>query len=135
MSARRRHSDAYDRIYAVVKLIPRGRVATYGQVAALAGLGRQARMVGYALHALPVGARVPWQRVINAAGRISDRANPRAALRQRELLEAEGVEFDGGDRVSLQRYRWRPRTPILRDAPCAGTTIERPTAEYGTTLA
>jgi methylated-DNA-protein-cysteine methyltransferase-like protein len=125
MTAREgRYSDGYDRIYAVVKRIPRGRVATYGQVAALAGLGRQARMVGYALHALPVGARVPWQRVINAAGRISERANPHAALRQRELLEAEGVEFDDRGRVSLQRYRWRPRTPILLEQDRAGATLE-----------
>ena len=122
--ARKRHSDAYERIYAVVRRIPRGRVATYGQIAALAGFGRQARMVGYALHALPHDARMPWQRVINAAGRISDRSDPRAALRQRELLEAEGVEFDGRDRISLVRYRWRPRTPIPRDPRGAGDIEE-----------
>ncbi len=116
-------SEAYDRIYAVVRKIPKGRVATYGQVAALTGFRGQARMVGYALHALPSGARVPWQRVINAAGRISERADPRAALRQRELLEAEGVTFDERDRISLQRYRWRPRTPILRERLGAPTFL------------
>lgn len=107
-----RRSEAYERIYAVVRRIPKGRVATYGQVAKLAGLGGQPRLVGYALHALPAGSRIPWQRVINAAGRISDRGDPRAALHQRNRLEAEGVVFDERERVSLERYRWRPRTPI-----------------------
>lgn len=105
-------SAAYERIYAVVRRIPKGRVATYGQVAKLAGLGGQPRLVGYALHALPAGTRLPWQRVINAAGRISDRGDPGAALQQRTRLEAEGVSFDAQNRVSLERYRWKPRAPI-----------------------
>jgi methylated-DNA-protein-cysteine methyltransferase-like protein len=101
-------SSAYDRIYAVVRRIPRGRVATYGQVATLAGLGGQPRQVGYALSALPAGSRVPWHRVINARGEISRRAIRDDESEQRHLLEAEGVRFDG-DRVPLARYRWRPR--------------------------
>lgn len=107
-----RRSEAYERIYAVVRRIPRGRVATYGQVAKLAGLGGQPRMVGYALHALPTGSRVPWQRVVNAAGRISQRADPRAALRQRTILEGEGVAFDAQELIPLDRHRWKPRAPI-----------------------
>jgi methylated-DNA-protein-cysteine methyltransferase-like protein len=107
-----RRPEAYERIYAVVRRIPRGRVATYGQVAKLAGLGGQPRMVGYALHALPAGSGVPWQRVVNAAGRISARADPRAALRQRAILEGEGVQFDERERISLARYRWKPRAPM-----------------------
>lgn len=99
------HPD-YARIYAVIAKIPRGRVATYGQVAALAGLPGRARQVGYALHALPPGSPIPWQRVINARGEIS--LSGESAARQRALLAAEGVELDGG-RVSLARYTWRPR--------------------------
>jgi methylated-DNA-protein-cysteine methyltransferase-like protein len=97
------------RILAVVARIPRGRVATYGQVAELAGLPRQPRRVGYALAALPEGSRVPWQRVINAQGRISPRAEPRWEVIQRVLLEREGVVLDAAGRVDLARFRWRPR--------------------------
>ncbi len=100
---------SYDRIYAVVRRIPRGRVATYGQVAALAGLGGHARQVGYALHALTAERAVPWHRVVNARGQISLRAEPGGDLIQRQLLEREGVNFDAADRLELGRYRWRPR--------------------------
>ena len=102
-------SETYTRIWAVVRRIPRGRVATYGQVAELAGFPRHARAVGYALHALQEGSRVPWQRVINARGDVSPRAEAGWEHVQRELLEDEGVEFDLRGRVSLERYRWRPR--------------------------
>lgn len=84
-------------------------MATYGQVATLAGLPGHARQVGYALHALSTDSDVPWQRVINAKGEISARAHPHAAGFQRHLLEAEGVAFDARDRVDLGRYQWRPR--------------------------
>ncbi|UCE87060.1 MAG: MGMT family protein [Deltaproteobacteria bacterium] len=99
------------RIHDVVRRIPRGRVATYGQIAALARLPRQPRLVGYALHALPNGSDVPWQRVINARGEVSPRAQPGADALQRQLLEAEGVTFDGRGRVDLSRHGWRPRSP------------------------
>ena len=103
-------SATYQRIYAVVRRIPRGRVATYGQVAELAGMPRQPRVVGYALHSLPNGTPVPWHRVINAQGRVSARAGqPAGSLEQRMLLEGEGVTFDARGRVSLARYRWRVR--------------------------
>ncbi|HSY48690.1 MAG TPA: MGMT family protein [Thermoanaerobaculia bacterium] len=101
--------SAYARIYAVVKRIPRGRVATYGQVATLAGLDGHARQVGYALHALPEGIDVPWHRVINARGEISPRSAGDSHELQRMLLEAEGVEFSLDGRVALRRYRWRER--------------------------
>lgn len=99
----------WTRVHAVVRRIPHGRVATYGQVARLAGLPGRARQVGYALHALPEGSGVPWQRVINAAGRVSPRARPGAERLQKALLESEGVAFDAAGRVSLARYQWRPR--------------------------
>ena len=104
-------SDSYPRIYAVVRKIPRGRVATYGQVADLAGLPGRARQVGYALHALDEGDPVPWQRVINARGVISTRAEPLMEDVQRSLLEAEGVGFDLLGRIDLSRYQWRRSKP------------------------
>lgn len=102
-------SPAHTRIWIVVGRIPKGRVATYGQVAELAGMPGQARLVGYALNALPDGSRVPWHRVINAQGTVSTRAEPGADRLQRSLLEREGVRFDERGRMSLPRFRWRPQ--------------------------
>jgi methylated-DNA-protein-cysteine methyltransferase-like protein len=101
--------ESYERIYAVVRRIPHGRVATYGQVAELAGLGGHARQVGYALHRTPEERALPWHRVINAAGEVSPRAMPGSDSLQRSLLESEGLSFDERDRVDLERCRWRPR--------------------------
>jgi len=100
---------SYQLIYSVVRRIPRGRVATYGQVASLAGLSGHARQVGYALNALPDGTVVPWHRVVNAAGRISTRATPGGELVQQLLLEKEGVRLDGRGRIPLEQLRWQPR--------------------------
>lgn len=98
----------WERFYEVVRRIPRGRVATYGQVAEMAGLAGHARQVGYALFALPDGSPVPWHRVVNARGEISLRGGvPGSALPQRFRLEEEGVEFDGGGRIALRRFGWR----------------------------
>ncbi len=99
----------YQRIYEIARRIPRGRVATYGQVAEVCGLAGHARLVGSAMSALE-DDRVPWHRVVNAQGGISPR-DPSCARRQRRLLEAEGVRFDPRGRVELERYRWRPRSP------------------------
>ena len=101
-------STHYLRIYEIVNRIPRGKVATYGQIATLAGMPGHARQVGYALHSLPDGSEVPWQRVINRNGRISLRAYPSAEYLQRALLEAEGVLFDDEGGISLAKYRWHP---------------------------
>ena len=102
-------SSSYQRIYAVVRRIPEGRVATYGQVASLAGLAGHARQVGYALHALPKGTAIPWHRVVNAKGGISLRSMPGGELVQRGLLEREGIPLDPRGRVPLARVRWLPR--------------------------
>lgn len=101
-------TSSYTRIYAVVRRIPPGRVATYGQVAALAGLPNHARLVGYALHAVSEGSAIPWHRVINAQGRISIRGSASASVTQRLRLEQEGVRFTGG-RVKLHTFGWKPR--------------------------
>lgn len=99
---------SYDKIYTVVRKIPRGRVTTYGSVARLAGLPRQARLVGYALHALPSGSALPWHRVINAQGKLSlAQGESGAGITQRLRLEREGVRVDAANRVSLRRFGWR----------------------------
>ncbi len=100
-------ADTWERFYAVVRKIPRGRVATYGQVAELAGLPGFARQVGWALHALRSGTRVPWQRVVNTRGACSLRPGSGGEFEQRRRLEREGVEFGAGGRIDLQRFRWR----------------------------
>jgi methylated-DNA-protein-cysteine methyltransferase-like protein len=97
----------YQRIYATVDAIPRGRVATYGGVARAAGLGRRARAVGRALACLPLGSPLPWHRVVNARGEISPRGDGEAARAQRRRLEREGVRFDARGRIDLARYAWR----------------------------
>jgi methylated-DNA-protein-cysteine methyltransferase-like protein len=103
------------RILEIVAALPRGRVASYGQVAALAGLPRHAREVGRVLSELPDGSRLPWQRVIAADGRVSARGVWGDEERQRRLLEAEGVDFDARGRVDLDRFRWDPdRAPAPR---------------------
>jgi methylated-DNA-protein-cysteine methyltransferase-like protein len=102
-------STNYQRIYAVVRAIPEGRVATYGQVAHLAGLPGHARQVGYALHA--ANEELPWQRVINAKGEVSARSEPGYEGLQRAILESEGIEFDDRGRVDLKRYRWQAEDP------------------------
>lgn len=105
------HSNGWEAVYAVVRRIPKGRVATYGQVAALAGMPRAARQVGYALSALrDDGRRVPWQRVVNARGEVSERTAGSGDLVQRALLEGEGVVFDPAGRIPLTRFLWKPRS-------------------------
>lgn len=102
----------YGLIYVVVKKIPRGRVATYGQIAALAGMPRHARQAGYALAATPENMKIPWHRVINAQGRISLRLRHWESGSddlQRILLEAEGVTFDSSGKVNLKRFQWQPK--------------------------
>jgi TDG/mug DNA glycosylase family protein len=111
-------SSGYARVYDAVRRIPRGKVATYGQIARLAGIPRHARQVGYALAALR-GDEVPWQRVINAKGEVSARAEPGWEEVQRRLLEREGVVFDARGRVSLARFGWLGAAGAARPTPAA----------------
>lgn len=105
-----RESTIYSRIYDIVNRIPRGKVATYGQIAGLAGVPGHARQVGYALHRLPEASGVPWQRVVNRKGQISLRSDGSAGSLQRVLLESEGVVFDVHDTISLKKYQWRKQS-------------------------
>ena len=96
----------YRRIHAVIRKIPRGHVATYGQIANIVG-GCSARLVGYAMAALRSGdhPNVPWQRVINRGGKISIH-DPFGKYRQRQLLEEEGVYFDKNDQIDFKEFGW-----------------------------
>ena len=93
-----------ERIWQVVALIPTGRVASYGQIAALAGMPRHARLVGRTLGKLPERTRLPWHRVVNAGLKISQRQGSAGHLEQRRRLEAEGIEFVG-ERIPAS-FRW-----------------------------
>lgn len=105
--------NKYQRIQKVVHMIPEGHVLTYGDVAKLAGLPRNARLVGHALGAAKDRDQLPWWRVINAQGGISTaRLTPAGHPIQQELLEAEGVEFNLNHKTSLKKYRWDSGIPL-----------------------
>lgn len=113
----------FEQVYQVVRRIPPGKVATYGQIARLLGVPHAARTVGWALHTIPEDRDVPWQRVVNARGTISlDVHGPGAAM-QRALLEAEGVGFDEQGRIDLRLYGWAGLDLAERDQ------LLNPTAE------
>lgn len=101
-------SGLHDRFLAVVNAIPRGVVATYGQIAAQAGLPRHARHVGVALRSLPDESPTPWWRVINSQGRIPLRGLDGHDEWQRLQLEQEGIEFSAEGRINLKQYGWKP---------------------------
>jgi methylated-DNA-protein-cysteine methyltransferase related protein len=104
-------SDAGTRIFAAIRRIPRGRVATYGQIAAIAGLPRRARLVGHALRTLSAGHDLPWHRVLGAGGMISlMRLDVGSGLEQRRRLQSEGVRFGARGRVDMDEFGWKPRS-------------------------
>lgn len=101
--------NTFDIIYSVVNEIPTGKVATYGQIAAIASPGLPARVVGYALHGLPDGTSIPWHRVVNSKGKISYSVsrNDHDTL-QKQLLEQEGIKFTKDGIIDLKIYLWEP---------------------------
>jgi methylated-DNA-protein-cysteine methyltransferase-like protein len=105
--ARSQDDVAAAAICAVIRRIPKGWVATYGQVAAMAGMPRRARLVGHVLQHLDPATDIPWHRVVNAKGEVSYTLsrNGSDAFQQR-LLEKEGIEFDDRNRFNLERFRW-----------------------------
>ncbi len=109
MSKTTSHTPRYQRIYNLVRQIPAGQVATYGQIAELAGLAGHARQVGYALFQVAPDSDIPWHRVVNAQGRISRSPQRQGSDEvQQVLLEQEQVVFDPEGRIDLKQYRWRP---------------------------
>ena len=129
-------STAQRKIYSVVARIPRGRVATYGQVATLAGLPRRARLVGRALRVVPEELEIPWHRVVNAQGKISSRADAVGHEDlQAALLRREGIRFRGAS-IPLARYRWEPDgkrapEPAAADAIRVKRIYDRPSRDDG----
>ena len=110
-------ANTYDLIYAVVRQIPYGQVATYGQVAELAGLVGKPRVVGYALYRVTDADAIPWHRVINAKGEVSRSPHRNGTdYLQQSLLEDEGIEFDEAGKLSLDRYRWIADSALLETA-------------------
>ncbi len=105
--------NTFQRFYSIIRRIPKGRVATYGQIAQLAGLPRHARQVGYALAALEEDD-VPWQRVVNSKGEISERAVPEFGERQWSRLKKEGISFDKNGRIPLLKFQWLPKASKTR---------------------
>lgn len=101
--------SSYPVIYKVVCQIPYGQVATYGQIAELANLPGRARLVGYALYRVAPDSGIPWHRVINAKGEISQSlARYGSDYLQRSLLAAEGIAFDPQGKIDLRKYLWKP---------------------------
>lgn len=123
---------AFEEVYKVVKRIPRGRVATYGQVSRLLPKRWSAALVGWALHKLPGDTDIPWFRVVDSEGKLGTRRLPGSSARMQEaLLEAEGIRLDRDGRLDLARFQWggevkakkvrkvskRPLSPKARPAP------------------
>lgn len=98
----------FEIIYEIIYQIPKGKVAAYGQIAELAGNRRWARVVGYALHAVPQGSDIPWHRVVKKDGEVFGGAESPGGKYQTELLKAEGVGFKGGY-VDMKKYQWKKR--------------------------
>jgi len=100
-----RDNQLFSRIYQVVRKVPRGKVASYGQIAQIVGKGCDARMVGYAMAGTPEGSDVPWQRIVNREGKIS--LPGKGGEIQRMRLEAEGITFDARGRIDMKRFGWQ----------------------------
>ena len=98
--------NTFQQIYEIVEMIPRGKVATYGQIATLLGNPRMSRVVGYALHVNPDPEKIPCYRVVNKQGEVSPAFAFGGPNRQRELLERDGIEFIG-ERVDMEKHLWR----------------------------
>ena len=101
-------SEFQQQVYAIVAQVPPGKVVTYGQIAGWLGQPRAARQVGYAMAACPRDMQLPWQRVVNAQGQVSKRANPEDEELQRARLQGEGIVFDAAGRIPLAQYQWWP---------------------------
>ncbi|TYQ15248.1 UNVERIFIED_CONTAM: methylated-DNA-protein-cysteine methyltransferase-like protein [Acetivibrio alkalicellulosi] len=98
----------YEKVYKIVSLIPKGKVATYGQIAKLSGFPKRSRVIGYALHKNPYYGEVPCHRVVNRNGEISYSFAFGGEMEQRRLLEQEGIVFEENGKIKLEKYLWNP---------------------------
>jgi methylated-DNA-protein-cysteine methyltransferase-like protein len=103
----KKNESSYDIIWKTVRRIPKGKVSTYGQIARIAGLGENARLVGYAMHNIPRGSNVPWHRVINSKGTISLPQKDGMYQLQKRLLQKEKIVFKK-EKIDLKKYEWVP---------------------------
>ena len=111
-----------ERVYKIVRRIPRGRVMTYGQIAYLLGEGYTPRTVGFAMHGADE-SNTPWYRVINSQGKCSTGRIVLPADRQQRMLEREGVKFDNAGRCDLEHFLWKPKRNVSRKSVKARTTL------------
>jgi methylated-DNA-protein-cysteine methyltransferase-like protein len=112
MKTSKTQTPVYEQIYELVRQIPAGKVATYGQIATLLGKPGHARQIGYALYRVEVDADIPWHRVVNAAGMISQSPQRQGNDDlQRLLLEEEEITFNAQGKLDLRHYRWHPELP------------------------
>jgi methylated-DNA-protein-cysteine methyltransferase-like protein len=108
-------SGFFEKVWEMVARIPKGKVASYGQIAAMVGNPRAARTVGWALHSIPEEMQLPWHRVINSKGEISWHCREHEVEIQRVLLEKDGVKFDEHGRINMSHYQWCPELDDERD--------------------
>ncbi len=108
-----KNESMYARIYSIVRMIPIGKVATYGQISRIAGRC-SARNVGYAMSSVPFGSDVPWHRVINSRGMVSIRSGGDVCTAQRQMLESEGIRFDEKGRINLDIFGWEGPAPLMK---------------------
>jgi len=98
----------FERVWEIVACIPKGKVASYGQIATMLGNPGAARTVGWAMSSIPKDLKLPWHRVINSRGEISFRCREHGMNIQRQLLESEGVEFNVDGKIDMNKFQWRP---------------------------
>lgn len=113
----RSDNDYQERVFQIVRSIPRGRVMTYGQIAEILGEGYTPRTVGFVMHAS--NDQTPWHRVVNAQGGCSTRGIVLPHDKQQRMLEAEGINFSDRGRCALQEYLWIPKEPTNKRKPRA----------------
>jgi methylated-DNA-protein-cysteine methyltransferase-like protein len=113
-------NDYRERVFRIVRMIPRGRVMTYGQIAEILGEGYTPRTVGFVMHSSD--DKTPWHRVINAQGGCSTRGLVLPHDKQQRMLEAEGVSFNARGRCSLEKYVWIPEPAKLKSRVRAAKT-------------
>jgi methylated-DNA-protein-cysteine methyltransferase-like protein len=109
-----------DTALGVVALVPKGRLVSFGQVAMMAGYPRAARQVGWALHGLPMGTDIPWQRVVSASGRVPSKGRELGAMEQIARLREEGIEVADDGTLDLELYRWdgKSKEPLAKRQFC-----------------